>query len=60
MAWKRAFSVDGLIKQPIPDIERMSRVLAQTKAQFTQARAAGKKNSVYDAFCAIQPLCPFQ
>ncbi|MBT9671049.1 phosphoesterase [Secundilactobacillus kimchicus] len=43
LAWKRAFSVDGLIKQPIPDIERMSRVLAQTKAQFTQARAAGKK-----------------
>lgn len=42
-AWKRAYSVDGQIKQPMADVARMDIVLTQVRAQFEAARQAGKQ-----------------
>lgn len=42
-AWKRAYSVDGQIKQPMSDPERMAIVLEQVEAQLKTAKKAGKR-----------------
>lgn len=41
--WKRAFWVDGAIKQPISDIERMALVLTTTEKLLQQAAKQGKQ-----------------
>lgn len=42
-AWKRAYSVDGQIDQPMSDPERMDVVLNQVETQLKVAQKAGKR-----------------
>lgn len=42
-AWKRAYSVDGQIKQPMSDPNRLAISLEQTTSQFEAAKKANKR-----------------